>query len=98
MGAVTEAETEGAVDEGRATERVLSLISTPEQETWMAQYFVKSRRERDGWGRRRVRLWFKLRPNEVRQATGPTLEIAIEVAQEMQRADQMIAVHGRMIA
>src|SRR5690348_9503377 len=74
-----------AADEGRATERVISLISKPDEERFMAESFRRSKRERDGWGRWRTRLWFWfwLRPGVERTTTGITLEEAIETAMQM---------------
>ena len=96
MGVATELEHEGAVDEGRATERVLSLVSTPTQEAWMGQYFIRSRRERDGWGHARTRIWYR-HGQDIRQAIGDTLEDAIASAQHAQQAGAMIRVHGRLV-
>ena len=90
-----DAEQDGAVDEGRATERVVSCISTPEQEEWCGRYFVRKRPYRDGWGRPHVRLTFRLLSGAERTTVGPTLEDAIETARQMQRAAEMVRFGGR---
>jgi hypothetical protein len=81
-------------DEGSATEAATEGLSATERDVWMARWYIASRRTRDGWGRWRVVLRFRLFDGREMRTSGVTLEGAILTAMQVQRAGAGLCYAG----